>query len=239
MFEETADLYDAFYDGLEKDYESEARKVMRLVRRHKRRPRTLLDVACGTGRHLEVFARTLECVGVDVDAAMLAVAGRRCGANVELVRANMTTLDLGRRFDVVTCLFSSIAYNRTVAALRTTVKRLAAHLAPDGVLVVEPWFAPDEWHDGHLGVLVADAAADDAQRAVRVSRSSRRGALSILDFDYLIADQQRTRHVHERHELRLFEWQQYLDAFARAGLQVDVDEYGLFGRGLILGVRAA
>lgn len=231
MFEQTADLYDAFYDALDKDYEAEALKVLRWVRRHKRRPRTLLDVACGTGRHLEVFARTLDCVGVDIDREMLRIAELRC-PDVEFVHAGMATLDVGRRFDVVTCLFSSIAYNPTVAALRRAVNRLANHLEPDGVVIIEPWFVPDEWHDGHLGVLVVD---DDDRKAVRVSRSSRRRQMSVLDFDYLIADARSTRHIHERHELRLFEWQQYLDAFAAAGLDVHVDDYGLFGRGLIVG----
>ena len=235
MFERTADLYDAFYDALDKDYAAEAAKVLRLVRRHKRRPRTLLDVACGTGRPLEIFGRTLECVGVDIDAEMLRIAASRC-PGVELVHADMTTLDLGRRFDVVTCLFSSIAYSPTVATLRATIKRLVRHLEPGGVVVVEPWFVPDEWHDGHLGVLVAE---DGDRTAVRVSRSSRRRQMSVLDFDYLVADPRGTRHLHERHELRLFEWQQYLDAFAAAGLAVHVDDYGLFGRGLLLGTPQA
>ena len=78
MFNGTADVYDAFYDALGKDYEWEARKVLRLVRRHRPRPRTLLDVACGTGRHLEVFARSLRCVGVDLDGDMVRVAAARC-----------------------------------------------------------------------------------------------------------------------------------------------------------------
>ena len=231
MFEATADYYDAFYDALDKDYEREARKVLRLVRQHKREPRTLLDVACGTGRHLEVFSRSLDVVGVDIDREMLRVARRRC-PRAELRHGDMTTLDVGRTFDVVTCLFSSIAYVRTLAALRTSVRRMAAHLAPGGVVVVEPWFVPDEWHDGHLGMLTID---DETHKAVRISRSSRRGAMSVLDFDYLLADAKGTRHVTERHELRLFEWDEYLDAFDRAGLDVDVDDYGLFGRGLILG----
>ena len=234
MFEATAPYYDAFYDALDKDYEEEAAKVLRLVRRHNRNARTLLDVACGTGRHLEAFARTLECAGTDIDGEMLGIAAQRC-PGATLVLADMTTLDLGRTFDVVTCLFSSIAYTRSLAELRTTVRRLTSHLADRGVLVVEPWFVPGEWHDGHIGVLVADI--DESHRAVRVSRSGRRRNMSVLDFDYLIADKRGTRHVQERHELRLYEWDDYLDAFERAGLKTTVDDYGLFGRGLILGTR--
>lgn len=232
MFELTADVYDAFYDALEKDYAWEARTVLRHARARKRRPRTLLDVACGTGRHLEVFARAVDCVGVDTSAAMLEVAASRCPGTA-LVRRDMRDLDLGARFDVVTCLFSSIAYMPTVRDLRRAVGAMTRHLSAGGVLLVEPWFEPEEWEDGHLAVLVVD---DAERKAARISRSGRRRDLSILDFDYLVADAAGTRHIVERHELRLFRRTHYVDAFAAAGLvDIDVDDYGLFGRGLVIG----
>jgi ubiquinone/menaquinone biosynthesis C-methylase UbiE len=235
MFADTAALYDAFYDALDKDYVAEARKVLKLVRPHVRKPRTLLDVACGTGRHVEVFARTLDCVGVDIHDGMLDIARRRC-PSAQFVRGDMATLDLGdQRFDIVTCLFSSVAYCPTVKALRNAIARMAAHLEPHGVLVVEPWFEPGEWDVGHLAVLTVD---EPGRKAARISRSSRRGDMSVLDFDYLVADHRGTRHIQERHELRLFRWDQYLHSFEAAGLTVEVDEYGLFGRGLLLGTFA-
>ena len=234
MLDGTAALYDQFYDALDKDYEWEAKRVLRLGRDViGRRPRTLLDVACGTGRHLEVFGRTLDCAGIDNDAAMLAVASQRC-PTVPLMRADMQYLPLLGRFDIVTCLFSSVAYVGTVPALRRTVRAMASNLTPGGVLVIEPWYEPDEWDVGHMAVLTIDSPE---LKAVRISRSSRRRQIAILDFDYLVADRHGTRHLSERHELRLFKWDEYLDAFVRAGLTVTTDDYGLFGRGLVLGRR--
>src|SRR2546430_11502469 len=54
--------YSAYYDLLyhDKDYAAEARFVAELVRRHGGRPPAgveLLDLACGTGRHLIELAR--------------------------------------------------------------------------------------------------------------------------------------------------------------------------------------
>lgn len=231
MFEETAGVYDAFYDALEKDYEWEARRVLRLSRAVCPKPRTLLDVACGTGRHLDVFRRKLDCVGVDLDPAMLAVAATRC-PDVRFVAGDMVDFDLGQRFDIVTCLFSSIGYVRTVPRLRRAVRTMARHVSPGGVLAVEPWYQPEDWEVGHLSVLVVD---EPGCKATRVSRSSRRGDLSTLEFEYLIADAAGIRHYQERHEMRLFRWEHYLDAFAAVGFTADVDEYGLFGRGLVVG----
>ena len=228
-----ADLYDAFYDALDKDYEEEAATVVDIIRRRAPGARTLLDVACGTGRHLEVFARTLACTGVDLDPDMVAVARRRCGRHVRVAQADMRTLDLGRRFDVVTCLFSSVAYMRTVAALRQAIAAMARHLTPGGVLVVEPWYTHETWEDGHLAVLTVD---EPDRKAARVSVASRRGDISALDFDIVVATAAGTEHVHERHELRLFRIDQYVDAFAAAGLvDVEVDDDGLYGLGLVVG----
>ena len=229
-----ADLYDAFYDALEKDYADEAATVVAFVDERLPSAATLLDVACGTGRHLEQFARRFRCVGVDVDADMLAVARRRCrGAGVGLRQGDMATLELDDRFDVVTCLFSSVAYMPTVAKLRQAIAAMAAHLRPGGVLVVEPWYTHETWEDGHLAVLAVD---EPGRKAARVSRASRRGDLSALDFEFVVATAAGIDHHHERHELRLFRIDQYVDAFEAAGLiDVAVDPDGLYGLGLVIG----
>src|SRR2546423_1547622 len=139
MFSETAEVYDLVYSW--KDYAAEAERVRALVRRE---GGTLLDVACGTGRHLELLAPHYRAEGVDLDPAMVEVARARGLAAAE---ADLLTLDLGRRFDVVTCLFSSIGYVRDLAG---AVSRLAAHVAPGGVLVVEPWLAPEQIDPGRV-----------------------------------------------------------------------------------------
>ena len=54
----------------------------------------------------------------------------------------MTAFDLGCRFDVVTCLFSSIGYVGTVERLDQAIATMAAHLEPGGTLIVEPWLSP-------------------------------------------------------------------------------------------------
>ena len=228
-----ADLYDGFYDALEKDYEWEAEQVLAFVDERRPDARTLLDVACGTGRHLEVFARHLRCVGVDLDAAMLTVARRRCGRSVPLRQADMRTLDLGRRFDAVTCLFSAVAYMPTVAELRQAIAAMAAHLTPGGVLVVEPWYTRETWEDDHLSVLTID---EPDRKAARVSRAWRRGDRSALEFEFVVATAAGTQSFRERHELRLYRTEQYVGAFEAAGLVgVDVDPDGLYGLGLVIG----
>jgi ubiquinone/menaquinone biosynthesis C-methylase UbiE len=235
VFDRSARFYDVFYDAQGKDYRREAEQVTELVRARVPAARTLLDVACGTGRHLEVFAERFDCVGVDLDAELLAVAAQRC-PTVRFVQGDMTVLDLGETFDVVTCLFSSIAYVVTEERLRATVGALARHLAPGGVLVVEPFFSHDNWSDGHVGALFVD---EPHLKAARINSSRREGDRVTLLMHYLGGGDGEVDYLYEEHELGLFDPSQYLAAFEDSGLAVEYDEEGLIGRGLVVGVRSA
>ena len=231
MFTETAELYDAFYEW--KDYAAEAGKLHELVEARAPGARTLLDVACGTGRHLEHLRAWYEVEGVDLDDGLLAVARRRL-PGVRLEIADMRELDLGRRFDVVTCLFSSIGYVRTPEALRSSVAAMARHLAPGGLLVVEPWLTPSTFDPNFPGRAVLVETPELV--GVRMNDSRVAGGMSVMDFHYLIARPgQPVEHLVETHTLGLFTDDQYRAAFEGAELEVEHDADGLMGRGLWIG----
>ena len=121
---------------------------MTVVRERNPEASSLLDVACGTGEHLRLVRPAFAHVeGVDVEPDMLAVARAKL-PDVVFTEADMRTFDLGRTFDAVTCLFSSVGYMADVGELRAAVARMAAHLAPGGVLVIDGWIRPDAWRPG-------------------------------------------------------------------------------------------
>lgn len=234
MFTETAELYDRFYDW--KDYPSEAERIHELVTARAPGARSLLDVACGTGRHLELLRAWYQVEGLDLDPRLLAVARRRLG-DVPLHEGDMTDFDLGRTFDIVTCLFSSIGYVRTVERLELAVKALAHHVAPGGVLLVEPWFSPDQFLADHMGAVIF---IDEPElKAVRMNGSRRDGTISIFEFHYLIERPATVEHRTETHTLGLFTDDEYRGALEAAGLGVEHDPDGLMGRGLWIGTKAA
>ncbi len=98
------------------------------------RPATVLDAGCGTGRvAIELAARGIEVVGVDLDGDLLARA-RRKAPTLTWVRADLATLDLARRFDVVVLAGNVIPY--VAAADRAAaVLGAARHVADGGHLV--------------------------------------------------------------------------------------------------------
>jgi SAM-dependent methyltransferase len=228
-----AEVYDAVYAW--KDYRLEARRVRDLVRRFgPKNARTLLDVGCGTGAHLAELARWFDVVGLDSSPEMLRIARRRLPA-VPLREGRMESFRLGRRFDVITCLFSAIGYVRTERKLRQTLRNLARHLAPGGVAIVEPWFTPRQYRTGtfHLAV-----AGTPDRPIARMNSSQRRGALSVMDMHYVVGDRGRVRHWVERHEMGLFSSAEMRRAFTQAGLRVRQLPSGFSThRGLYVGVR--
>jgi SAM-dependent methyltransferase len=222
-----------FFAARGKDYVAEAGRVRDLIRTRRPDARSLLDVACGTGGHLEVLRHDFDAEGVDLSDDMLALARQKLGP-LPLHRGDMRTFDLGRRFDAVTCLFSSIGYLVGSSDLHQGVVNMASHLAPGGVLVVEPWLHPEQWRDGNLD---ASAAKSADLATARVVASTRSGRVATLDMQWLFASAAGVESVHERHETGLFTVAEYEEAFRAADLGVEHDEIGLIGRGLFIGVK--
>lgn len=234
MFTKSAAFYDALYSW--KDYQGEVEKLNSVIRSRAPDARTLLDVACGTGKHLELLRDRYRVAGLDLDPRLLAVARGRL-PSVPLHIGDMRGFELGSRFDVVTCLFSSIGYVRDRDELDRAVAAMAGHLAPEGLLVVEPWLMPETWNVGHVHALFVD---EPELKIVRMHRSDRAADVAIMDMHYMVATPaEGVTSFTERHEMTLFRRQDYLDAFRSAGLDVEYDPDGLMGRGLYVGHHRA
>jgi SAM-dependent methyltransferase len=194
----------------------------------------LLETACGTGRFLEYFAKHFRVEGHDLSPQMRERAARRL-PGVPLHLGDMVELSLPSRYDVVCCLFRSIAYVRTLGRFEQTVTRMADHLTPGGLVVIEPFFTPNTFWDAH--VVLNEFQGEDmkvAWMSVSEKRSQRLGAFHI---HCLVGTPRGVRHFEEVHELGLFAFEDYATAFARAGLELIQDAVGPTGIGLYLGKK--
>lgn len=229
-----ADIYELAYDF--KDYVRDSDCLMATIRRHHPEARSLLETATGTGRFLELLRPHFEEVeGLDLSEAMLIRAAERL-PGVRLHAADMAVFELSRTFDVVCCLFRSIAYCRTVERLRAAVQAMARHVAPGGLLLIEPFFSPDTyWVDR---VTLNHAERDDLKLAWMYV-SEREGALARLRTHYLVGTPSGVEHFEEVHELGLFSGADFELAFAAAGLQFEFDTRGPTATGLYIGHRPA
>ena len=86
-----------YYDYLypTKDYAGEVAGLLEFLQGHGLPPSAeALDLACGTGRHLEFLCRHFKCEGLDLEPALLEIAKSRL-PDVSLHQVNMLDFDLG------------------------------------------------------------------------------------------------------------------------------------------------
>jgi SAM-dependent methyltransferase len=108
----------------------------------------VLDAGCGTGRVMIRLAELgYDCVGVDLDASMLAVAQKKA-PGLPWIRADLAgfdpaAVDIAADFDLVVAA-GNIFPLLTAGTEAAVVSRLAAILRPDGLMVAG--FGLDEAH---------------------------------------------------------------------------------------------
>ncbi len=232
MFRRSARFYDAIYSF--KDYAAEADLVTRYIRSLTPETRTLLDVACGTGLHMEHLRRNFIVEGIDLDPDLLTIA-REGNLDGVFHEGDMRDFDLGKTFDAVTCLFSSIGYMTDLDDLNRAVGTMARHLNPGGILVIEGWFTPDAFDPHHVGAVFVD---EPDLKIARVNNAQVEGRLSKFTFHYVVGTPDEVSTFTEDHVLGLFTREEYEEALAAAGLTVRFEPDGLMGRGNYIGIKA-
>ena len=227
MYARSAVYYDLIYGN--KNYRAEVERLLSTVGGYRdQEGGTLLDVACGTGRHIEYLRDHFEVTGLDGCRQLLHHARRRC-PDVEFHLADMRDFSLGMLFDVVTCLFSAIGHMTTFEDLVRALTRMSEHTAPGGLVVVEPWFTPDTWITGRPSALLVER---DDLKVARLNTTWTEGNLAVFELHYLVARPEGVEHFTDRFELGLYETDEMMDAFRQAGLDPAYDEEGIAGRGL-------
>jgi SAM-dependent methyltransferase len=229
----SADVYDIVYAG-DYPYSDAALSVHGFIQARKPGARTVLEAACGTGLFAVEMSRWYEVVGLDAAPDMLSACGQRL-PGMELHEGDMAHFSLGKTFDVVICMFSSIGYVVSPDRLRSALQSFAAHVSPGGVVVVEPWIYPEGWIDDHTSI---DSWSTGDTDVARVISSDRDGRKVTMRWGFAVARPGGDVEAYvENHPTGLFDHHEYLTAFSEAGLRVDHDPQGPIGRGLYIGVK--
>jgi SAM-dependent methyltransferase len=229
MYTQSAQWYDALYSF--KDYKAETDQLLALLSEKRPNAKTLLDVACGTAEHDRYLSEHYQVDGIDLEPEFIHIAAAKNRAG-RYTQADMSSFDLDRTYDIILCLFSSIGYLCTLDRVGQALQCLKRHLAPGGLLLVEPWFTPATWHPDHPAPMLT--AEGEGFSICRMTETGQAGALSFFTCHYLLAQGKEVQYFSERHELGLFNVAEMTAAFQQAGFAVTYDEEGLIGRGLYL-----
>jgi SAM-dependent methyltransferase len=125
-----------FYDRIIGDRSEEVARVLAYIEKYRPSATSLLELGCGTGALLEGLAGALEVTGVDRSPEMLAAAAARL-PSARLVRADMTAVALGARYDVVICMFDTLNHVPSFPGWKALFDRVDAHLADDGLFIFD------------------------------------------------------------------------------------------------------
>jgi SAM-dependent methyltransferase len=137
-FEPEPELYDALIDWPRR-LEREAPFYRRLFEQHE--VQSVLDAACGTGRHADMFhSWGLRVEGADVSPAMIAHCRGRWGEGDRLkwvVRPFDRPPERPAEFDAAICVGNSLAIVPDSRSAGDVLAAMIASLRPGGILVVQ------------------------------------------------------------------------------------------------------
>ena len=189
-----ASIYDYIY--LWKDYRKEAHIVTKNLRDLECAEGVLLELACGTGRHLEYFSN-YEMTGVDLCEESLMLASFRA-PQASFLRRDMRHVHplISDKVDVLLMLFGAVSYI-SPQDLVVFFKSCAELMTDRSVLVLEPWYE-DVQEGGFLQVY--DSKELKICRLSDIQRASRQ---TIMDFSFVIS---RAGHKVERLRSRECLW---------------------------------
>jgi SAM-dependent methyltransferase len=146
IFEENyARVYDVIYQG--KNYSQEVDEIERCFRKFvSAKPKTILDLGCGTGGHLlELAKRGYLPTGIDLSENMLEIAAQKLvakGFEPDLHHGDICELELPKKFDAVICMFAVLCYQLQNELLEKALKKVSRHLKQDGVFIFDFWYGP-------------------------------------------------------------------------------------------------
>jgi len=137
IYESFAEVYDEFYQRHE--------DIDFYVKMAKKYGDPILELACGTGRVLLPIAKAgYNITGLDNSESMLKVLKKKLEREdeavrrrVTIVKGDMRSFDLGKKFKLIIMPFSSIVHILTLEDALQTFKNIWKHLEEDGVYVMD------------------------------------------------------------------------------------------------------
>ena len=138
-YEMLAGCYDRLTNDV--DYEAIAAFYRTLLGREGVRPRTAVDLACGTGSVTAILAREgLRVIGVDMSEEMLTqAAAKTAGLDPApiFVRQKLQNLTLPRGVDLAVCALDSLDYITEPKECARAIRRVYRALNPGGMFIFD------------------------------------------------------------------------------------------------------
>ena len=158
-----------------------------------------LDLACGTGRHLQLMQEQgFQPHGLDNSAGMLEQAALRC-PQASLQLCDLAAFTQQASYDLITCFLYSLHYSHPTTAVVETLRRSHAALKPGGVLLFNSVDARGIQNDAGVTTRL-----DEGEVSLSFQSAWHyRGSGDVLDLNLTIArnDSSGVAHWHDHHTM--------------------------------------
>ena len=139
VYEALAASYDRLTNDV--DYEATVAFYYEILNREELRPRTCVDLACGTGSVTAILAKKgLQVIGVDMSEEMLTVASQKAGEIHPapwFICQSLQELSLPRAVDMAVCALDSLDYITEPADCKEAIRRIYRALNPCGIFIFD------------------------------------------------------------------------------------------------------
>lgn len=156
----------------------------------------ILELCCGSGRLTIPIAKEYNICGVDNSSSMLEQAKLKThkeGLNIEFIEADIRTLDLPHKYDLIFIPFNSIHHLYQNQDLFDTLNVVKKHLKDDGLFLLD-CFNPNIHYivEAEKGInKIAEYTTDDGRRVVikQIMKWENKTQINRIKWHYFINDQ--------------------------------------------------
>lgn len=217
LYSKYAKYYDKIYAS--KDYKAETEFINWAIDKHKKSiGKSLLDVACGTGNHIQYLKNKYKITGLDINFEMLKLAKKKI-SNVKFLKGDMKTLDIKNEFDIILCMFAAIAYNLTYEELESTLKRFYKHLTNGGMILFDLHIHEDYFLGDQVWV---NTVVEPDLKIARISQSPQKKPILDLDLVFLIKENGIVDFDIDQHQIGLFNVEKIKNVMENIGFKTSI-----------------
>jgi len=205
-------LYSQYYNLLyaEKDYAGEFGYVFDLLKEYSKIPiKSVLDIGCGTGKHLQEFQKQgLQIAGIDLSESQLGFAKKALGDKCLLQCTKASEFSFDRKFDSIVSLFHVMSYQTSNEELQKVFANASKHLNVGGVFLFDFWHGVGVLSDPP--VVRIKRLQNGNSQIIRLAEPAMLYNQNVVEVNYEVIsgnesfkEQHRMRYLFEQ-ELRLF-----------------------------------
>ena len=134
-YEALAVSYDRLTNDV--DYEATVAFYEEILKQEGLKPRTAVDLACGTGSVTAILAQKgLQVIGVDMSEEMLTVASQKA-ADAWFICQKLQQLRLPKAVDLAVCALDSLDYITDPEDCKEAIRKTYKYLNPGGIFIFD------------------------------------------------------------------------------------------------------